>query len=304
MNILLTGASGFLGQHILVELSPRHTVTTLGRTLASERHIRCDLAREEPQLAPLGVDCVIHVAGKAHSNPRTEAERNEYEQLNVLGTHRLLSALDRLTTLPESLVYISSVLVYGCTAGWLLDEQTPSNATDTYGKSKAQAEELVRAWSEQNGVRLAILRLPLVAARQPTGNLAALARAIQRGYYVRLGDGSARRSMVRADDVAAMLLQAAAVGGTYNLTDGYHPAVRELEDGLARRANRRIWLTVSPSQARLLARLGDGINPVIGGRFPLNTMALTKLTSSLTFSDDAARQKLGWNPRRVLDLFA
>jgi nucleoside-diphosphate-sugar epimerase len=304
MNILLTGASGFLGQYILAELSPAHTVTTLGRTVASERHIGCDLSREEPRLSALEGDCVIHVAGKAHSSPRTEAERNEYEQLNVLGTRRLLSALDRMTTLPEALVYISSVLAYGCAEGCRLDEQTPRKATDTYGKGKAQAEELVRAWSDQHGVRLAILRLPLVAARHPTGNLAALAKAIQRGYYVRLGDGNARRSMVRADDVAAILLRAAAVGGTYNLTDGYHPAVRELEDVLARRANRHIWLMVSLRHARLLARLGDGINSVIGGRFPLNTMALTKLTSSLTFSDDAARQKLGWNPRRVLDLFA
>jgi nucleoside-diphosphate-sugar epimerase len=303
MNILLTGASGFLGQHILAELSPTHTVTTLGRTVASPQHSQCDLAREEPRLLVENLDCVIHAAGKAHSTPRTPAEWREYEQLNVLGTRRLLNALDRLATLPKSFVYISSVLAYGRSTCHLLNEQTPCAATDVYGKSKAQAEEIVRTWTEQNGVRLTILRLPLVASRQPTGNLATLASAIRRGYYVRLGDGSARRSMVRADDVAAILLRAAAIGGTYNLTDGYHPSVRELEDTLARQANRRIRLAVSAEQARLLARLGDGVNTVIRGRFPVNTTALTKLTSSLTFSDEAARQKLGWNPRPVLDLF-
>lgn len=303
MNIVLTGASGFLGHYILAELGRGHNITTLGRAVASHRHILCDLAREEPKLSIQNPMCVIHAAGKAHSSPRTETERREYEQVNVLGTRRLLAALDRQAVLPKSFIYLSSVLAYGRSAGWLLNEQTPCAATDVYGKSKAQAEEIVRTWADQNEVCLTVLRLPLVAARQPNGNLGALARAIRQGYYVRLGDGAARRSMVRADDVAAVLLRAAAVGGTYNLTDGYHPSVRELEDTLARQANRRIRLSISSGQARLLARLGDGINTVIGGRFPMNTTALTKLTSSLTFSDEAARQKLGWNPRPVLDLF-
>jgi nucleoside-diphosphate-sugar epimerase len=262
-----------------------------------------DLSREEPRLPDERIDCVIHAAGKAHSFPRTKGERQEYEQLNVLGTRRLLNAIDQLTALPKSFVYISSVLAYGCSVGQLLDEQTPCMATDTYGNSKARAEEVVRNWAACNGVCLTILRLPLVAAQKPTGNLAALMRAIQRGYYIRLGDGAARRSMVRADDVAAILVRASTMGGTYNLTDGYHPTVRELEEVLVRQARRRAWLSISPEKARLLARIGDGINAVVGGRFPLNTVALGKLTSSLTFSDEAARQKLGWNPRPVLDLF-
>jgi nucleoside-diphosphate-sugar epimerase len=303
MNILLTGASGFLGQYILAELSPQHTVTTLGRTVASERHVYCDLAREEPRLPDEQVDCVIHAAGKAHSFPRKERERQEYEQLNVLGTRRLLNAIDQLTALPKSFVYISSVLAYGYSVGRLLNEQTPCTATDTYGNSKVQAEEEMRNWAGRNGVCLTILRLPLVAAPNPTGNLAALMRAIQRGYYIRLGDGAARRSMVRADDVAALLVQASTIGGTYNLTDGHHPTVRELEEALARQANRRVRLSISPIQARFLARVGDGINAIVGGRFPVNTIALSKLTSSLTFSDEAARQKIGWDPRPVLDLF-
>lgn len=308
MNVLLTGASGFLGSRMYEELTRDHAVTTLGRTRVGDRHVHCDLAEQVPGLPHESFDIVINSFGKAHSVPRDAAEGADYERVNVEGTARLLTALERLPILPKAIVHISSVLVYGRSEGHLLDETTPLDARDGYGLSKVRTEAVVRRWCDQTGVRLTILRLPLVAAEQPTGNLAALMNAIRRGYYVRIGDGVARRSMVRVDDVAAMIIRAAAVGGTFNLTDGCHPTVRHLEDammgklGQGRRLKRpmpRVPLEV----AKAVARVGDGINAVVGRKFPLDSTALQKLTGSLTFSDEAARLYLNWNPRPVLDLF-
>ncbi len=303
MNILMTGASGFLGSRIRSELEGNHALTTLGRQTISQQHIRCDLVDETPQLKGYTFDVVIHAAGKAHAVPRTSQERGDYERVNVQGTVRLLTALEQLPVLPQAIVYISTVLAYGRSEGQLLDEKTSLNATDVYGLSKARAEALVCAWGERTGVRVAILRLPLVAAREPTGNLAAMMNGLRRGYYVRIGDGAARRSMVRADDVAAVVLKAAAVGGIYNLTDGCHPSVYQLEEAMARLVGRNRIPTVPLGVAKAVANVGDGINGLIGRRFPLDSMALRKLTSSLTFSDEAARQHLDWNPRAVLDCF-
>lgn len=304
MTILLTGASGFLGSHIYAELAPNHTVWTLGRTPVSDRHIRCDLAEQMPVLPTnVAFDVVINAAGKAHAVPRTDAERADYERINVQGTARLLAALKQQATLPQAIVHLSTVLVYGRVEGTLLNETTPLNAVDSYGPSKVRSESALRQWCEQTGVRLAILRLPLVVAEPPNGNVAAMQRAIRRGYYVRIGTGAARRSMVRADDVAAVLRRAAAVGGTYHLTDGHHPTVAELETALARSVGRSRIPSVPLGLARLVARVGDGINALVGRRFPLDSIALQKLTGSLTFSDAAARQHLDWTPRPVLDLF-
>lgn len=304
MNVLLTGASGFLGGRIYAHLTDPHTVTTLGRTPAGPHHVACDLATTVPDLSAQSFDWVIHAAGKAHSVPRSVRERIEYERVNVGGTANLLTALERTAVLPHAFVHISTVLVYGRPTGTLLDETTPLGATDAYGLSKVRAETAVRDWSERTGVRVAILRLPMVVADPPNGNVAALLNAIRRGYYVRIGDGLARRSMVRADDVAAVIERAGEVGGTYHLTDGRHPRVRDLEDALARQVGRRWLPTVPVGVARAVARAGDGINAVVSRRFPLDSVALQKLTGSLTFADDAARRSLNWNPRSVLDLFA
>lgn len=303
MTILLTGASGFLGSRIYQHLLPEHSITTLGRTICSPCHIRCNLASETPDLPSDRFDMVIHAAGKANATPRTVAERAEYQRVNVQGTAHLLSALEKQPSLPTAFIHLSTVLVYGCSSGEGLRETTPCLATDPYGASKVEAEALLQAWASRTGVRLVILRLPLVVAEPLTGNLATLQSAIRRGYYVRIGNGLSCRSMVRADDVAAVMTRAANVGGTFNLTDGYHPTVRELEEAISRKLGRKRPIPSVPlSLIKPVARLGDGINAIIGRRFPVDTIALQKLTSTLTFSDERARQQLNWRPRPVLDL--
>lgn len=303
MTILLTGASGFLGSRIYQHLVPEHSIVTLGRTPCSPRHIQCDLAEQVPELPASRFDMVIHAAGNASATPRTATELAEYHRVNVQGIAHLLNALAKQPVLPATLVHLSTVLVYGCSSGQELRETTPLMATDPYGASKVEAERLLQEWAVQTGVRLTILRLPLVVAEPLNGNLATLQSAIRRGYYVRIGNGLVRRSMVRADDVAAVLTCAADVGGTFNLTDGYHPTVRELEDAIARKLGWKKPIPSVPlSLIKPIARLGDGISAVVGRRFPIDSIALRKLTSTLTFSDEQARQQLNWRPRPVLDL--
>lgn len=304
MTILLTGASGFLGSRIYRQLIQQNKVTTVGRTPIGRQHIRCDLSQTVPTLPNKEYDLIVHCAGKAHSVARNASERADYERVNVQGTARLLQALEELPVLPLAFVYISTVLVYGRSEGNFLTEDTPLSATDAYGSSKIRAETVVREWACRTGVRTTILRLPLVVAEQLKGNLAAMQTAIRRGYYVRISDGSARRSMVRADDVASIITRAAGVGGTYNLTDGYHPTVRHVEEALAQQVGRnRPIPAISDVSAKLIARVGDGINAVSGRWFPFDSVTHQKLTCSLTFSDEKARNYLGWKPCPALDIF-
>ena len=79
-----------------------------------------------------------------------------------------------------------------------------------YADSKIQAEELLREWGKLNNVNMLILRLPLLVGENPPGNLGSMIRAIKKGYYFRIGDGSARRSMVLAEDIAEVVRLAAA----------------------------------------------------------------------------------------------
>lgn len=291
MTILLTGASGFLGKNIRTVLCDQHIIS-VGR---NEATIVCDLAKEAPKLPQ--VDIVIHAAGKAHVVPKTEKEKLEFFEVNVKGTQNLLKSLE--TALPKFFVLISSVAVYGKEKAVLIDESIGLTATDAYGCSKMQAEEVVSEWCRQHGVVCTILRLPLLVGINPPGNLGAMIKGIQKGYYVNIAGGKAKKSMVLAEDVAGIIPVAAEKGGIYNLTDGYHPTFLELSAKIAQELGKSMPVRIPSWLAGILAIAGD----ILGRRFPLNSDKLKKISSDLTFDDKRARRELGWNPRKVTDHF-
>src|SRR5688500_5151688 len=134
VNVLVTGGRGFLGREIVNAIIEKGwTTLTLGQSI--ENHNQCDLSREIPILNR-SVNVVIHSAGRAHSVPKTGEERKAFEEINVKGTQNLLAGLQRMATLPEAVVFISSVSVYGLSTGNNISENEPLRATDPYGLSK------------------------------------------------------------------------------------------------------------------------------------------------------------------------
>lgn len=290
MAVLLTGANGFLGAYIKSALQGQ-ALTTLGLKGCD---YNVDLSVKVPEFRK-PFNKVIHAAGMAHMVPRSSGEEQRFFDVNVTGTLNLLKGLENLPALPEIYIYISTVAVYGADSGECIDETAPVRGSSPYARSKAEAEVEVEKWGAMNNVEVLILRLPLIAGKNPPGNLGAMVRAIKKGYYFRIGDGSARRSMVLADDVAEFISTYKGPSGTFNLTDGCHPTIRDLDEAIASKLGRRIK-ALPRSVVRIAACAGD-IFPFL----PLNTLKLCKLTSSLTFSDAKARAELAWSPRAVVD---
>jgi nucleoside-diphosphate-sugar epimerase len=296
MTILLTGASGFLGKVLNKTISTTHQVMTLGKAIQND--IICDLSVEIPNLN--GVQAVIHAAGKAHTYPKTEAEKQAFFDVNVKGTQHLLEALENQQI--RKLVFISTVSVYGLEKGDNIDESTPLHGKTPYALSKIQAEDLITTWCSPKGIPYLILRLPLVVGPNPLGNLAKMIYAIQKGTYVKIAKGNAKKSMVLASDVGTLILHwiqnTAAPSGIYNLTDGHHPTFYELEETLKVRLGKK-WIPTMPSFiATILGKIGDHFS-----FFPVNTATIHKITHTFTFSDAKARKELGWQPKAVLDFY-
>lgn len=288
--ILLTGGSGFLGKEIYNYLKNTHKIYSIGRRMDKSHSI--DITN--PFILNQSFDCVIHAAGKAHLVPQSEEDIQAFWDVNVLGTRNLLHALE--VSPPKRFVFISSVAVYGNSFGVLLNEQTPILARNPYGQSKAQAEAEVLNWCNRNSVTCTILRLPLVYGINPPGNLRQMLDGILNGYYFNIAGGNARKSIVRAEDVARFIMAASEVGGIFNLTDGFHPSFKELSNFMAKSIGRRRILNMPLWFARFLSFIGDQLGP----RFPLNSEILDKITSDLTFDDSFARTKFGWSPQPVV----
>lgn len=291
IEYLLTGASGFLGKVILSGLSPRYSVKTLGKSIGNDYTV--DIRK--PFTIPSSFQTIIHASGKAHMIPSNKIEAADFFSVNYTGTVNLTNALGQSGALPENFVFISTVAVYGKDSGELIDESNPLYGKTPYAKSKIQAEEYLIAWCARYGVRLTILRLPLIVGANAPGNLGAMVRFVKRGIYIGIGSGSSRKSMVLAGDVADFIPTVARVGGIYNLTDGYNPTMQELENAIAFRFGKRKPVRMPDVVLKLIAYKGD----FLGKLAPFNTPRFKKLTATLTFSDEKAKA-IGWKPRPVL----
>jgi len=293
MNILLTGANGFLGRIIKGHLS-KYELTSLGRNSGD---IKIDLSNTLPSFSN-HFDLVIHAAGQAHLVPKNDSEAKLFYKNNVEATSNLLLGLEKVD-LPKYFIYISSVSVYGLESGIDITEESPLLAKDPYGKSKIESENLVREWCIQKSVKYTILRLPLIAGPNPPGNLGAMVSAIRKRFYVNIGRGNAKKSVVLADDIGRNLIKSAKVGGIYNLTDGFHPTFYDLSKSIAVQLGRKNAPSIPYLLGFLLSKIGD----LLGDKAPINSKKFQKIVKSLTFNDQKARLAFGWNPKPVIDGF-
>jgi nucleoside-diphosphate-sugar epimerase len=291
-KLLFTGASGFLGNNTLSILEKSYEVCTVG--LTDEDNIKTNLAIEVPSIDK-HFDVVLHAAGKAHSVPKTNEEKQLFYAVNFQGTVNLCKALERVGV-PKSFVFISTVAVYGCESGDLITEEHPLDGTTPYAESKKKAEEFLIKWCNDNSVVLGILRPSLLAGRNAPGNLGAMVRGIEKGFYFNIDGGKGRKSILMAEDIAHLLPLIADKGGIYNVCDDYNPTFGEISKSIAKQLGKRNPLNIPYKAAWCFAKIGDKMGSIA----PINTYRLTKMTESLTFSNEKAKRELGWKPLDVL----
>jgi len=296
-KILVTGASGFLGSVISsILVKSQHTLTSIG--ISETDDIKCNLASSVPNIKT-DFDWLIHIAGKAHTVPKNQQESADFFRINFEGTKNLIQGLEQSGKRPQSIIFISSVAVYGLESGENIDERMPLLGTTPYALSKIQAENFLLEWCSKNKVILGILRPSLIAGKNPPGNLGAMINGINTGKYFRIGNGSARKSILMAEDVAHLIPKLSELGGIFNVCDDYNPSLAELEEIISTQLKKKVPRSIPYLAAKSLALIGD----IAGKRFPINSNKLDKLTKSLTFSNTRAKQTLNWEPMDVLKNF-
>jgi len=292
-KLLFTGASGFLGYNILPILEKSYDVHTIG--LTDNDDIKVNLAKEVP-LINTHCDVVLHAAGKAHVVPTTEAEKQEFYDVNYQGTVNLCKALEN-AGIPKALVFISSVAVYGCEYGDLITEEHPLEGTSPYADSKIKAEKYLTEWCALHNVTLGILRPSLLAGKNAPGNLGAMVNGIKKGYYMNIAGGKVIKSILMAEDIARLVPIVAEKGGIYNVCDTRQPSFGEISLSVAKQLGKGKPLNIPYWMAWCMAKVGD----LLGSKAPINSYKLEKMTKSLTFSNEKARRELGWEPLDVLE---
>ena len=292
-KLLFTGASGFLGYNIRPMLEKSYDVHTIG--LTDEDDIKINIAKEIPSINT-HYDVVLHAAGKAHVVPKTEAEKQAFYDVNYNGTINLCHGLEK-AGVPKALVFISTVAVYGCEYGDLITEEHPLEGNTPYARSKILAEEYLTQWCKDHNVVLSILRPSLLAGKNAPGNLGAMVNGIKKGFYMNIAGGKVVKSILMSEDIASLVPVLEEKGGIYNVCDTRQPSFGEISASVAKQLGKRKPISIPYWVAWCMAKVGD----LMGDKAPINSYKLEKMTKSLTFSNEKARQELNWEPLDVLD---
>ena len=199
--IALTGATGFIGQHLLRELPKRGYRLRVLLRRPSAAPIECasaligDLARPHNMSEALAeADAVIHSAGVAQT--MSGVPEDDYRLLNTEATIKLARAAERAGV--RRFVFLSSIRAQsGSTAESILHEALEPRPTDAYGRSKLAAEQGLAA----TNLDWVALRLVLVYGPGVQGNMARLAELARSPYPLPLASLKAKRSLLSLDNL-------------------------------------------------------------------------------------------------------
>ncbi len=308
MQILITGATGFLGMNLCQRLAREGTATralvrspkraqalsTLGIEL-----VPGDVSNEATVAQAMrDVDVVFHLAGKLFI-PGVPAE--EYRRIHAQGTSIVLRQA-RANGVAR-FVHCSTTGVFGITGDRPADEEAPYAPTNADERTKLEGESLVQA-AIADGMPAVIIRPGLVYG---PGDLHLLGffRSIQHGMFRPIGRAPVWLHPIYIDDMSEAMLRAAAVpqatGEAFNIAGLQPVKLADLARAIAKALNvppPRGWIPLP--MARAVARVGDALPARVRPHAPLTTSRLDFLTNSRMYTVDKAQRLLDFTAKTPL----
>jgi UDP-glucose 4-epimerase len=296
--VLVTGASGFVGRHVVPALSRAGwTVRRAVRNpqgLDDEVVIKAIGADTDWQAALDGVDAVVHLAARVHHKNEEHAVKL-YRNVNILGTLHL--ARSAAASGVRQFIFVSTVLVHGRSN----EGRAPFCENDVltprglYGMSKAAAEAGLKTIAQDSAINISVIRPPLVYGAGAKGNFALLTRAVDLGVPLPFAAIRNHRAFVAVQNLSSFIQHRLAFpdpASTFEIflvADREQVSTPEFIERLARASGKR---------ARLF-----GVRPSLLGRL-LGAIGRQDTSDSLIGSlelDVSKAMATGWQPEVSLD---
>jgi nucleoside-diphosphate-sugar epimerase len=289
MNVLITGAFGFVGTNLSVSIKNSNIIAL--DIIEPEKHLSNSFVtwNELENLETTQLDSIVHLAGKAHDTKNTTQEK-DYFDINFGLTKQIFDFFLKSTA--KKFIFFSSVkAVADKVTGEQLTEDELPNPQTAYGKSKLAAENYILSQLLPEGKTVFILRPCMIHGPGNKGNLNLLFKIVQSGIPWPLGNFDNKRSFTSIDNlsfVVAQILEKEIEPGIYNVADDEVISTIELIKLISESKNKkpRIW-GIDKRLIINFAKLGNIIP------FPLNTERLQKLTESYVVSNRKLKKALG-----------
>lgn len=303
-NVLVTGATGFLGGVITRQLSESGAnVRALARRANRDRHIK-DLPHvevvmgditEPPTLtdAMQGVDYVIHSAAALGGKLATQRKVNRDGTRNVMNT-----AADAGV---KRVVHISTIAVYGYNNVQDVTEATPpAPGHDPYSITKLEAEQVVHEIGAMRDQSYSIIRPGMIYGPRSNMWTKTMFQIARRKPTLFIGDGRGSAYPIHVEDVAALsilvLTHPDAEGETFNCTPDPSPTWREFTGAYSQLAGHTSWFGIPPLMVKPIVMLAALTAPQHSQRKDAPDL-LPFLQRYITYRTSKAQNRLGWQPQ-------
>ena len=203
-NITLIGGSGFVGTRLIELLKDEYQIRNIDKR---ESHFHNDITvtgdvRDQTSVSRhlAGADLVVLLASEHRDDV---SPVSLYYDVNVGGMRNVLEAME--TNGVKRIVFTSSVAVYGLNKK-SPDENHPADPFNHYGKSKWQAEQVLRQWYETHpDWNINILRPTVIFGERNRGNVYNLLKQISGGKFLMVGKGKNKKSMAYVGNIVSFI---------------------------------------------------------------------------------------------------
>lgn len=229
LTMLVTGAAGFIGSHLVEALLARGFMVVGFDNLSTGTTANLRVARDQAAFAFIegdirdraavkgacaGVDVVFHLAAVTSVTESMRAP-DKYQAVNVMGTHNVL--MEAVSVGVKRIVFASSAAVYGTPPTVPIPEDAPLHPLSPYGASKVAAEAACTHMTAKNKILIPILRFfniygPRQSGAKESGVVSRfISQAQHKKPLIIYGDGHQTRDFIFINDVVETLIRAGTV---------------------------------------------------------------------------------------------
>ncbi|MCL4183312.1 MAG: NAD-dependent epimerase/dehydratase family protein [Burkholderiaceae bacterium] len=305
MKVSVTGATGFLGGHLVERLiADGHSVAILARDAARAARFEGRVARlvvgdiaDRTRIDELvsGAEAVIHLV----SNFRTASGPPEtYRRINLEGSRVVFEASERAGV--RRYVHCSTIGVHGHVRSTPATETSPYNPGDLYQETKVAAERYLQGKLATTKVELVVVR-PCSLYGPGDTRMLKMFRMLTKGRFLMVGPCAENYHPAYIDDVIdgfVLALNAPVAGETFIVGGSEYLPLRDFVAAAAESVGARPpWLRVPYAPVYAAAVLCEAVCVPLGIEPPLHRRRVRFYRNNRAFSIDKARRMLGYSPK-------
>lgn len=286
-KISVIGGAGFVGTNLCQSLAERQVPFEIIDLRKSnqfpEKSKIADVRNINSLRETITGDVIVNLAAVHRDDVR---EKSDYFDTNVTGAENITKVCSELGI--SKIVFTSSVAVYGFAEPGT-GEEGEIKPFNEYGRTKFLAEEKLRAWQNQTGSSLTIVRPTVIFGEGNRGNVYNLLNQIASGRFVMIGNGKNKKSMAYIENIIAFMeecISSDETYGVYNYVDSPDIDMNTLVQNVRSvlKGKKNTGLRLPYLLGILLGYVADVLSKLSGANLPISSIRVRKFCSNTSFS--------------------